>query len=104
MQCTAFKWCELFQDFLCRHHYAERLVARFANKTQSEYYIVNRSVSIEGIVLEHFSALSQTYINSTTLSHQRHAVVHYCLSDDSKQDSATTTAHRKRLISLLKNK
>ena len=26
------------------------------------------------------------------------------LSDDSKQDTATTTAHRKRLISLLKNK
>ena len=26
------------------------------------------------------------------------------LSDDSKQDAVTTTAHRKRLISLLKNK
>ena len=28
---------------------------------------------------------------------------HYFLSDNSKQDSATTTAHSKRLISLLKN-
>ena len=29
---------------------------------------------------------------------------HYFLSDDRKQDAATTTAHRKLLISLLKNK
>ena len=29
---------------------------------------------------------------------------HYFLSDDSKQDAATTTAHSKRLISLLNNK
>ena len=30
--------------------------------------------------------------------------IHSFLSDDSKQDAATTTARRKRLISLLKNK
>ena len=29
---------------------------------------------------------------------------HYFLSEDSKQVSATTTAHSKRLVSLLKNK
>ena len=40
-------------------------------------------------------------INPTTLSHQRHAVLHSFLSDDSKHDAATTTAHRKRLIEFL---
>ena len=51
-------------------------------------------MSIEGIALEIFSALPQTNTNSTTPSHQSHAVFHYFLSDDSKQDAATNTAHR----------
>ena len=61
-------------------------------------------MSIEGIVLENFSAVPQTNINSTTPSRQRHAVFHYFLSGDSKQDAANTTAHSKHLISLLKDK
>ena len=61
-------------------------------------------VSIEGIALEHFSAAPQADINSSTPSRPRHAVFHSFLSDDSKQDAATTTAHRKRLISFLNNK
>ena len=61
-------------------------------------------MSIEGIALEHFSVLPKVDINSTTPSRQRHAVFRSFLSDDSKQDNATTTAHRKRLISLLKEK
>ena len=104
MRHTAFKRRELFQDVLCRRDYAERLVARFANQIKSEYYGGNRYVYIEGISLEHFSAAPQEDIMSYTLSHQRHAVFHYFLSDDSKHDSATTTSHSKRLISLLKNK
>ena len=56
------------------------------------------------ITLEHFIALPKTDINSTTPSRQRHAVFQYFLSDDRKQDAATTTAHSKRLISLLKDK
>ena len=62
----------------------------------------NIYVSIEVIVLEHFSELPQTEINSSTKSCPRHAMFHYFLSDDSKQDSATTTAHIKLLIELLK--
>ena len=61
-------------------------------------------MSIEGIALENFSALPKTDINSTKQSRQRHTVFHYFLSDSSKQDSGTTTAHSKRLISLLKDK
>ena len=61
-------------------------------------------MSIEGISLEHFSSLPHAYINSTTLSNQRHVVFHSFLSENSKQDAATTTTHIKRLISLLKEK
>ena len=54
--------------------------------------------------MEYFSAVPQADINSSTLSCQRHAVFHYFLSDNGKQDAATFTAHRKRFISLLKGK
>ena len=73
---TSFKRRELFQDVLCRRDYAERVVASFDNQTQYEYYGGNRSVSIEGIALEHFSAAPQTDINSSTISRPRHAVFH----------------------------
>ena len=92
---TDFKRRELFQDVLCRRDYAERIVASFANQIKSEYYGGNRSVSIEGIALEHFSASPQADINSSTLSRPRHAVFHSFLSDDIKQDAATNTAHSK---------
>ena len=104
MQRTAFKRRELFQYVLCRRDYAERIVASFANQIQYEYYGGNRSVSIEGIALEHFSAAPQEDINSYILSRPRHAVFHSFLSDDRKQYAATTTAHSKRLISFLKDK
>ena len=104
LQRTTFKRRELFQDVLCRRDYAERVVASFSNQIQSEYYGGNRYVSIEGIALEHFSAAPQADINSSTISRPRHSVFHYFLSDDSKHDASTTTAHIKRLISLLKNK
>ena len=57
-----------------------------------------------GIILEHLIALTQTNINSTTPSRQRHAVFHSYLSGDIKQDASTTTAQSKSLISLLKDK
>ena len=63
MRRRSFKRSELFKDVLCRRDYAERIVASFANKIQPEYYGGNRSMSIEGISLEHFSALSKKYIN-----------------------------------------
>ena len=76
MQRTAFKRRELFQDLLCRRDYAERVVAGFSNQIQSEYYGGNRSVSIEGIVLENFIAAPQKDIKSYTLAFPRHAVFH----------------------------
>ena len=61
-------------------------------------------MSIEGITLEYFSAAPQTDINSSTLSRPSHAVFHSFVSDDIQQDAVTTTAHSKRLISLLNKK
>ena len=61
-------------------------------------------MSIEGIALEKFSPAPQADINSSSFPRPRHAVFHSFLSDASKQDAATTTAHSKQLISLLKNK
>ena len=52
----------------------------------------------------HFSALPKVSIHSITPSRQRHEVFHSFLSDDSKQDAVTTTAHSKRLVSFLKEK
>ena len=52
-------------------------------------------MSIEGIVLEYFSAATKKDIKSSALSLKRHAVFHSFLSDNSKKDAATTTAHRK---------
>ena len=78
--------------------YAEKLVASFSNQIQSEYFGGNRSVYIEGIAWEHFSALPHTEINSSIEPCPQHAVFRSLLSDDSKQDAATTTAHRNRLI------
>ena len=54
---TAFKRRESFHDVLCCRYSAERIVAIFAHQIQSEYYCGNRSVSIEGFSLKHFSAL-----------------------------------------------
>ena len=55
-------------------------------------------MSIEVIALEYFSALPKTDIKSFTISRQLHAVFRYFLSEDSKQDAATTTAHIKHFI------
>ena len=60
-------------------------------------------MSIEGIVLERFSALPHTELNSSTKACPRHTVFYYLLSDDNKQYAATTTAHLNCLIELLKN-
>ena len=54
---TAFKRRESFQYVLCLSDYADRVVASFSHQRQSEYYGGNRYVSIEGIALEHLSAL-----------------------------------------------
>ena len=89
---------------LCRCDYAERLVASFYHEIKSEYYGGHRSVSIKGIVLEYFSALTQTEINSSKKSCPRHAEFHSFLSDDSKQYASTNTAHCKSFIKILKEK
>ena len=58
-------------------------------------------MSIEGITIEHAGALPQTEINSSTKPCLKNEVFHYFLLDDSKQYSATNTAHSNCLIELL---
>ena len=60
-------------------------------------------MSIEGIALEHFGALPQTEIKSSSKPCPSHEVFHSFLSDDRKKDSDITTAHRNCLIGLLKD-
>ena len=59
-------------------------------------------MSIEEIAMEHCSAPNQ--IETVTMTQVRtcHAVFHYFLSDDIKQNAATTTVHSKITIELLK--
>ena len=85
---TAFKRRELFQDVPCLRDYTEMVVARFDHQKKSEYYGGNRSVSIEGIALEKFSAEPQADLNSSSFTRPRHEVFQSFLSDDSKQDAA----------------
>ena len=61
---------------LCRRDYAEHIVARFLHQIQSEYYDVNRYVSIEGIYLKHFSDTYQETTSYYLHSRTRHYVFH----------------------------
>ena len=99
---TVFKHRESFQDLSCRRDSTERGVDSFSHQIQSEYYCGNIYISIEGISLKRFSALPHTDINSSIKPCPLQSVFHSFFSDDSKQDSATTTAHIKHLIELLK--
>ena len=98
------EWRESFKlrvnlhDVLCCIYYAERIVSSFSHQIQSEYYGGSRSVSIEGIDLEHFSASHHLspLLASYHVSYQ--AVFHYFLSYYIKQDSTSTDEHIKHII------
>ena len=98
MRRTSFKRRELFQDVLCRCEYDKRVVTIFDNQIKPEHFGVNISMYIEGIALEIFSAVPKSDIKSSTISRQSHVVFNSFLSDNSKQDATTITAHSKLLI------
>ena len=54
--------CAAYHNLFFCWDYSESLVASFAHQIQSEYYGGNRSVSIKGIALEHFSASDKNII------------------------------------------
>ena len=64
--CETFKRCSENKDVLCCCDYTKRVVASFAHQIQSEYYGNNRYVSIEGILLGHFSAPTHTETSGTS--------------------------------------
>ena len=55
----ALKNFAYYQYVLCCQYYAECVVASFAHQIHSEKYSGNRYMSIEGMVLEKFSATDQ---------------------------------------------
>ena len=71
---------------------------QFFHKNQSEYYGGNILVSIEGIVLDHFSDPQQpsSLLASGNFSH--HDVFYSFFYYDRKQDASTTAAHSKGII------
>ena len=76
----------------------------FSHQIQSEYYCGNQYVSIEEIVLDHFSGSNQasSHITSEAVSCQ----AEFCsfLSSNIKQDDATTAAHHKYIMEILHNR
>ena len=84
--------------------YSERVVDSFEHQIHYAYYGYNPPVSIEGIVLEHSSAPTQIKTATTQQARTIHDVFHPFLFNNSKQDTTTTTAHRKHIISLLKRR
>ena len=88
--CEEFKLQGKQHDVLCRSDYADTIVSSFSHQIKSEYYGGNRSVSIEGIVLENFSASNQSSSSFPYEAVSRQTVFNYFISDDSKQDAATT--------------
>ena len=79
------------------------MVAVFENQIQSEYYGGNIFVYIEGITLEHFRCLQyiSTFLEPVNSCHR--VLFQSLFSHDRKQDSATTSAHCKLIIEMLKN-
>ena len=98
----AFDHSSYFQEVFCHRDDEERVVAIFSHQIQYEYYGGNRYVSIYGITLEHFSATDQETYSYSLHIRTRHAVFHSFMSDNKKRDVDTTSAHRKRIIELLK--
>ena len=74
------------------------MFASFAHQIQSQYYVVNRSVSIGGITLYHFIASTHPIPLSVPPFFTHHYVFHSLFSDERKHDSVTTVAHNKNII------
>ena len=86
-----------------RRDYVECVVDRFAHQIQSEYYGGNMYVSIEVIALEHFN---ETYQETSSSYSHLGAHVMLCFTrfckNNMKQHAATTAAHSKLIIDMLK--
>ena len=98
----SFKSYADLHGVFCRQYYSECVVASLSHQIQSEYYIGNIYVSIEGYYLDHFSASYQETALSISHSCKHHAVFQSFLSDNIKQDAYATAAHSKRIMELIK--
>ena len=71
------------------------MLTSFEDKMKSEYYRGNISVSIKSIVLEQYKQVQYTKTGREAGNPSRHAVFYSFLSNDIKQDAATTASHSK---------
>ena len=88
-----------------RRYYAERLAAAFNLEIQSEHFGNGRSLSMEGSSVETFCAAAvDAWQNGVWQMSEADLlmVFHSHLSDESRQDATTTTAHMKVLFKHLK--
>ena len=83
---------------LCHSDYAERVVASLTHQVQSKCYGGNRYASIECIALYNFIDTKTSLPLSTSQYFIHNSVFQSFLYDDSKQDDATTAAHRKLIL------
>ena len=77
----AFKIRVNLHDILCRRDYVYRVVSSFEHQIQSIYYGGNRSISIEGVELDHFGAFQHPSPLLKSVDVYRQAAFHYFLSD-----------------------
>ena len=98
-----FKHHGYIQDVLFCSDYENRVVTSFSHQNQSEYYGRNKYVSIEVTALEHFSDKKQPLPLYALPPHTRNELFHTFLSDDIKQDDATTATYIKCIIEWLNN-
>ena len=89
----------LLLSILCR-----TCISPFLFQIQSEYYDVNLSVSIERIVLEHFSAKYKGTSSLSLHSCKYRSAFNSFLYDNRKQDASTTTSHTKTIIELFESR
>eukprot|EP00966_Prymnesium_polylepis_P330743 7386355-Prymnesium_polylepis.1 len=88
-----------------RRDYAERLAAAFNLEIQCDHFGNGRSLSMEGSAVETFCASAVAALKNGVWQmsdDDLRMVFHSHLSDDSRQDAATTHAHMKALFKQLR--
>ena len=87
-----------YKDIKCRRDYAERLSAAFDTQTQSEYYGSKASLSIEGVAIEYYKEREEGLVENFQNESELKGAFFSYISDDSKQDAATTYMHSSNML------
>ena len=99
-----FNCCSYFHDVLWHWYYEDCVVDSISHQIQSEYHGDNKYVSIKGVYLDHCTATDQETSSFSLHIRTHHDVFHLFMSNNSKQDAATTASHIRRIIDMLGGK